>query len=167
MAVSQTLTAYHLRVAELKIAKTCARRKIHALPMQFVLQGITEPDVNAPQASKGMLEASVKEVSFYPFWSNRQFCYSWALIMSNFFTAVPKGECEHDPDCPDNKACIENQCKDPCLEYDPCGREAICETSNHRPVCRCPEGWGGNPHDQCFQCKFSIQFQSFFKIARF
>ena len=64
MAASQTLTAYHLRVAELKIAKTCARQKIHALPMQFVLQGITEPDVNAPQASKGMLEASVKGVRF-------------------------------------------------------------------------------------------------------
>ena len=85
------------------------------------------------------------------------------LIYSSHFypviAVVPKGECEHDPDCPTNKACIENQCKDPCDVYDPCGREAICETSNHRPVCKCPEGWGGNPHDQCFQCKLNLNWQ--------
>ena len=51
MAASQTLTAYHLRVAELKIAKTCARQKIHALPMQFVLQGITEEYASVNQAT--------------------------------------------------------------------------------------------------------------------
>ena len=45
---------------------------------------------------------------------------------------------------------------------DPCGVAAICEASSHRPVCRCPEGWGGNPHVQCFDCKFLSAFNTLF-----
>ena len=64
---------------------------------------------------------------------------------------IRKGECEHDVDCPDSNACIDHQCVDPCRVYDPCGKEALCETSSHRPVCRCPSGWAGNPYEQCFK----------------
>ena len=64
------------------------------------------------------------------------------------------GECRVDPDCPDNRACISNQCLDPCVEYDPCGKHALCETSSHFATCRCPTGWAGDPHTECFQCKF-------------
>ena len=66
-------------------------------------------------------------------------------------TKIRKGECEHDVDCPDNRACIQHQCLDPCVLLDPCGNEAVCETTSHRPVCRCPAGWGGNPHEGCYQ----------------
>jgi len=65
---------------------------------------------------------------------------------------VPRGECQHDTDCPDNRACIENQCLDPCRIQDPCGKNANCQTSAHRPFCRCPAGWAGDPRDECFQC---------------
>lgn len=61
-----------------------------------------------------------------------------------------------DFECPDNRACIENQCLDPCLIDDPCGRNAQCQTTSHRPVCRCPSGWAGDPHTECFQCMFSL-----------
>ena len=76
-----------------------------------------------------------------------------------FSFEVKTGECQHDDECPTSEACIENYCVDPC-DSDPCGRSAICKTSNHIPVCRCPENWAGNPHQECFECKF------FFYLAR-
>lgn len=66
---------------------------------------------------------------------------------------VFQGECKVDNDCPDNRACIGNECRDPCQEYSPCGKNAQCETSSHRPVCRCPNGWAGDPHTECYQCR--------------
>ena len=67
---------------------------------------------------------------------------------------VKTGECEVDQECPNNRACIEQQCLDPCSVYDPCGKNAECQTTDHRPVCRCPSGWAGDPHYECFQCRF-------------
>ena len=69
-----------------------------------------------------------------------------------FSFEVKTGECQHDDECPTSEACIENYCVDPC-DSDPCGRNAICKTTNHIPVCRCPENWAGNPHQECFECK--------------
>ena len=69
---------------------------------------------------------------------------------------VFQGECKIDTDCPDNKACINNQCLDPCNVYDPCGKNAQCETTSHRPVCRCPSGWAGDPHTECYQCRLDL-----------
>ena len=71
---------------------------------------------------------------------------------------VQRGECQMDRDCPDNRACINNQCLDPCIIDDPCGKNAQCQTTSHRPVCRCPNGWAGDPHTECFQCRFFILF---------
>ena len=68
--------------------------------------------------------------------------------------SVKIGECQHDIECPDSKACIENQCLDPCDLTEPCGKQAVCRTTSHRPVCRCPSNWAGNPHDECYQCMF-------------
>ena len=70
---------------------------------------------------------------------------------------VKKGECQHDSDCADDKACIENQCLDPCYITEPCGKNAICKTSSHRPVCRCPSDWAGNPHQECYQCRLLFE----------
>ena len=65
-----------------------------------------------------------------------------------------------DRDCPDNRACINNQCLDPCIIDDPCGKNAQCQTTSHRPVCRCPNGWAGDPHTECFQCRFLKSFET-------
>ena len=73
---------------------------------------------------------------------------------------VQRGECQMDRDCPDNRACINNQCLDPCIVDDPCGKNAQCQTTSHRPVCRCPNGWAGDPHTECFQCRFSLDLAS-------
>ena len=89
-----------------------------------------------------------KSAAFYNGW------LKCLLIFALLFSKVKTGECQHDDECPSDKACIENYCVDPC-ETDPCGKNAICRTSNHIPVCRCPEDWGGNPHQECFQCRFT------------
>lgn len=56
-------------------------------------------------------------------------------------------ECVLNTDCPRDKACIRNKCKDPCPGT--CGIGALCETYNHIPMCRCPEGMTGNAFIQC------------------
>lgn len=62
----------------------------------------------------------------------------------------PKPECEVDRDCPSNKACVEQRCRDPCTErVGICAPNAICQVIAHRPVCGCPEGYTGNPQFQC------------------
>ncbi|KAG7155063.1 Neurogenic locus Notch protein-like 2, partial [Homarus americanus] len=60
-------------------------------------------------------------------------------------------ECRVDPDCETDKACVKEVCVDPCLEEDPCGRDAFCRTQQHRPTCYCLDGWAGNPQIQCFK----------------
>ena len=62
--------------------------------------------------------------------------------------------CRADSECSSNEACIEGQCQNPCqVPYNPCGEQAECEAITHRPVCKCPVGWAGNPHIECFQCE--------------
>ena len=68
---------------------------------------------------------------------------------------IRRGECYHDTECPDDRACVQNQCQDPCRLDEPCGLKAICTVSSHRAICKCPEGWGGQPFTECFQCKFN------------
>ncbi|KAK8736183.1 hypothetical protein OTU49_004861, partial [Cherax quadricarinatus] len=60
-------------------------------------------------------------------------------------------ECRVDPDCTNEQACIKEVCVDPCLVEEPCGRQALCRTNQHRPICYCPEGWAGNPRTECFK----------------
>ena len=80
---------------------------------------------------------------------------------------VKIGECRIDSECPDNRACIEHQCEDPCyVPYEPCGSEAKCEAIRHRAVCTCPTGWAGNPHDICFQCRFTSIIFNIIRYSR-
>jgi hypothetical protein len=71
------------------------------------------------------------------------------------FKTVPKAdvECRSDPECPLDKACEQQVCQDPCVIRNPCGDNAVCRTQQHRPVCFCPDGWGGDPHLKCFRRK--------------
>lgn len=56
-------------------------------------------------------------------------------------------ECILNDDCSRDKACIRNKCINPCPGT--CGYNAICEVYNHIPMCRCPEGLGGDAFTQC------------------
>ncbi|KAK9513085.1 hypothetical protein O3M35_001355 [Rhynocoris fuscipes] len=56
-------------------------------------------------------------------------------------------ECVINQDCPRDKACFSQKCRDPCL--DSCGLNAICQAVNHKAVCSCPPGYIGEPRIQC------------------
>ena len=58
-----------------------------------------------------------------------------------------KPECTINSECPDNRACIQNKCKDPCPGV--CGRNAFCSVQNHNPICRCDPGYTGDPFRAC------------------
>ena len=96
-------------------------------------------------------------------------CLSFKVFITKLpfkFSIVQKGECQHDNDCRDSTACIENQCLDPCPLTEPCGQNAKCTTSSHRPVCRCPSNWAGNPHEECYQRRFLKYNNSMKEISR-
>lgn len=63
-------------------------------------------------------------------------------------------ECTSDYQCLDSQACINRQCVQPCTESNPCAGGAECRVSNHRPLCACPQGWGGDPKVQCYKRKY-------------
>lgn len=50
-------------------------------------------------------------------------------------------ECVLSSECPINKACIRNKCKDPCPGV--CGQNAQCLPLNHIPTCICIDGYIG------------------------
>ena len=56
-------------------------------------------------------------------------------------------ECVINQDCPRDKACFNQRCRDPCV--DACGINAICQVVNHNAVCSCPPGYVGEPRLQC------------------
>lgn len=56
-------------------------------------------------------------------------------------------ECVMNSDCPQNRACINNKCIDPCPGT--CGINAECHTVHHSPLCTCFSGLIGNPLTEC------------------
>lgn len=57
-------------------------------------------------------------------------------------------ECTINSDCPSNKACMNQKCRDPCPGS--CGLGANCAVLNHIPICTCPEGYTGDPFANCY-----------------
>lgn len=56
-------------------------------------------------------------------------------------------ECTHSSDCPQNKACVNNKCMNPCVGI--CGQNAECDVINHVPSCTCTPGYIGDPFRVC------------------
>ncbi|RZC36331.1 hypothetical protein BDFB_000153 [Asbolus verrucosus] len=56
-------------------------------------------------------------------------------------------ECVLNSDCPSNKACVNQKCKDPCPGT--CGQNAQCQVINHLPTCTCIPGYTGDPFTYC------------------
>ena len=87
--------------------------------------------------------------------------YFHTYIQNPFSFLVQTGDCQYDGECPDQLACIKHLCQNPCeVPFIPCGQEALCTVSTHRPVCQCPPEWAGDPHDECYTCR-SIFVSSF------
>lgn len=56
-------------------------------------------------------------------------------------------ECIVSSECPQNKACVNKKCVDPCPNN--CGLNARCQVITHNPICSCTSGYTGDPFTQC------------------
>lgn len=56
-------------------------------------------------------------------------------------------ECVLNSDCPSNKACQNQKCRDPCPGT--CAQNAECNVVNHIPTCNCFVGYTGDPYRYC------------------
>ena len=57
-------------------------------------------------------------------------------------------ECVVSPECPRDKACLNQKCVNPCPG--PCGQNTRCEAINHSPICTCQPGYTGDPFSRCY-----------------
>lgn len=85
-----------------------------------------------------------------PCGSNAQ-CYDGVCTCNPEYHGDPysgcRPECVVNNDCPRDKTCIRNKCKDPCPGT--CAQNAICNVINHTPMCNCPSGFTGNAFVDC------------------
>lgn len=70
--------------------------------------------------------------------------------LSQYIGSPPncRPECVMNSECPSNKACISEHCRDPCPGS--CGYNAECNVMNHTPMCVCPFGMIGDPFTSCY-----------------
>ena len=72
-------------------------------------------------------------------------------VMVTFFVYIGKSfadECRKNSDCPQDKACVSENCVDPCIGAT-CGQNADCDAISHRAKCTCASGLQGNPYVSC------------------
>ena len=118
---------------------------------QYAKQRHTDPFADAPQIGQAILTKNATNVGFclllfyllslVVLHSKRKtpFCYFYSYLLD---------ECQVNDDCPYNKECKQNECRDPCVSII-CGRRAECKAESHRAVCYCPPGMQGNPLIAC------------------
>lgn len=64
-------------------------------------------------------------------------------------------ECVVSSECPQNKACLNQKCVNPCTS-DACAKNAICKVVNHNPICSCSHGFTGDPFTRCIPIESKI-----------
>lgn len=71
--------------------------------------------------------------------------------LTNYFGAPPncRAECSINSDCANNKACMNEKCRDPCIGV--CGVATRCHVMNHTPICTCMDGLIGDPFTRCYE----------------
>jgi hypothetical protein len=70
-----------------------------------------------------------------------------------------KPECTKDSECPNNLACIQDRCQDPCPLF-ACGVNAECRARDHRATCTCLAGFEGDPYTVCIERKTMAEGES-------
>ena len=73
-------------------------------------------------------------------------CECLPEYVGNPFEAC-RPECILSSECPRDKMCIKNKCRNPCPGT--CGQNAQCDMINHIPVCSCPNNYMGDPFISC------------------
>lgn len=77
------------------------------------------------------------------------FCCHQSVIVPRIPTYIPVPECTRDDECPWDRSCINQLCVSPCSTHGICASGSFCHTENHKPVCRCPLGFEGDPLTEC------------------
>lgn len=69
--------------------------------------------------------------------------------LPNYIGRAPncRPECTTSNECPNNLACQNEKCRDPCPGT--CGQNAQCTVVNHNPICSCLPGYEGDPVTLC------------------
>jgi hypothetical protein len=148
------MNVHQVKHAGTGLALTLVVRKIHAVQLLDVQFLITSQVVHVLLVLKVTHTPDVLQVSLLFLIPEIIKNLDKKPILNNtLFYLVKRGECNHDSECPDNKACNQYQCVNPCLDGSPCGKSAECEAKGHRAVCRCPSGWGGHPSTECYTCR--------------
>ncbi len=70
---------------------------------------------------------------------------------------VQEARCRADTDCSSDQSCLQGAngqlaCQDPCAGAVLCGRNAACVVEDRKAVCRCKNGFFGNPQDDKTGC---------------
>lgn len=73
--------------------------------------------------------------------------------LPNYIGSPPncRPECVVNTDCPSDKSCIAEKCRNPCEGS--CGFNTECRVQNHIPICTCRDRFTGDPFIQCFEIK--------------
>lgn len=71
--------------------------------------------------------------------------------LPNYITSPPgcRPECVVSNECPQNRACANQKCVDPCPGT--CGLNARCNVINHSPICSCKSEYTGDPFTRCYR----------------
>lgn len=81
----------------------------------------------------------------------------WIIVTEMIVPYVPPTpECTKNDDCPSDKTCVNQKCASPCTLSDSCGQGSFCHSQNHQPVCRCPNGYTGDPRIACVPRKHFV-----------
>jgi len=67
---------------------------------------------------------------------------------------IYNAECLSSEDCENSEYCntVTNICEAAC-SLKICGQDSLCKGKLHRPLCYCPSGYEGNPHEICTKTK--------------
>jgi hypothetical protein len=71
-------------------------------------------------------------------------------------------ECVVSAECPLDKSCINQKCRDPCPGT--CGQNARCQVNNHNPICSCYPGFTGDPFARCYKEESKLSKKSSFAL---
>lgn len=63
---------------------------------------------------------------------------------------ISRPECIHDDECSNDKACLNENCINPCTTSQ-CGRDSECHVQKHRAICVCRNGFTGNAQYGCYE----------------
>ena len=79
--------------------------------------------------------------------------------------ALLGSKCLTDTDCNTEMTCADNSCVPTCSK--PCGKNAWCQAKDHIGICRCLEGYIGNPYSGCGNVTLTSIQHKLFQLSLF